>query len=320
MKVKKEYLILALVIVALSAYLYMRKEDRSLYELPVLPEVAKNKVSKIEISHGDTRIVLNKKDENWYIAPPDYLADKALVDAMLAEIESLKVTTLVSESKDYQRYDLGDDKKITVKAWSSDTLLRDFAVGKSAQSFRHTFVKLADDDGVYHASNDFRNTFDKTEDDLRDKSVLSFKAAEITDFQVTTEKAAVDFTHKALAEDETPAQGDQPAEPAKKVWQRADGKIGDDQQISRLLAALSNLRCDTFVNDRKKEDFSNPVYTIELKGIQNHRLSVFAKLNSDDKTYPAVSSGSDYAFLISENMADRIMKSPEDLVTKAKSE
>ena len=162
MKIKKEYLILLLVIVALSAYLFMRKEDRSLYELPVLPEVSKKEISKIEILKGNTGMVLNKKDEKWYIAPQNYPADGNLVDGMLAELETLTVTTLVSESGDYQRYDLGDDKKITVKAWDGEKLLRNFEVGKAASSFRHTFVKLAEDNRVYHARNNFRNTFDKT--------------------------------------------------------------------------------------------------------------------------------------------------------------
>jgi hypothetical protein len=77
----------------------MRTEDRSLYELPVLPEVSKNEISKIEISKDDTRIVLNKKDETWYMAPRDFPADNELVEAMLAEIETLTLTTLVSESR-----------------------------------------------------------------------------------------------------------------------------------------------------------------------------------------------------------------------------
>ena len=42
MKLKKEYIILALIIIGLSVYLFVRKGDRTLYELPVLAEVSKN--------------------------------------------------------------------------------------------------------------------------------------------------------------------------------------------------------------------------------------------------------------------------------------
>ena len=104
------------------------------------------------------------------------------------------------------------------------------------------------------------------------------------------------------------------------VWQSADGKKGDENNISRLLSAISNLRCEKFIDDRKKEDFTKPIYTLDIKGLQNHKLSIFAKLKKDDTNYPALSSGSDYPFYLSKSTADRIMKKPEDLLAKPKTE
>ena len=320
MKIKKEYIILVLIIVGLSVYLFMRKQDRNLYELPVLPEVAKIEISKIEISKGDTDIVLKKKDEKWYIEPRDYPADGKLVDAMLKEFEKLTVTTLVSESGDYQRYDLGADKKIGVKAWGGEKLLRDFEVGKPASSFRHTFVKLAGDDRVFHARNNFRNTVDKSVDDLRDKAVLSYQTADINEIIVSNETAPLTLNRTEVPAEATQAQAEPSTaaapKPAKMVWQSAEGQKGDEQNINRLLAAISNLRCEKFIADRKKEDFTESIYTIELKGVQVHKLSIFAKLNPDDTSYPALSSGSDYPFYLAKNTVDRIMKKPEDLLEK----
>ena len=324
MKFKKEYFILAVIIVGLSVYLFMRKEDRTLYELPVLTEVAKAEISKIEISKGEDSIVLNKRDEKWYIAPQDYPVDGNLVDAMLNEFEKLTVTTLVSESGDYQRYDLGEDKKIAVKAWGGDKLLRDFEVGKAASSFRHTFVKLAGDDRVFHARNNFRNTVDKTVDDLRDKSVLSFQTADITEIKVANAKTSLAIARKEVAEEETQPQTDSSAAaaptPPKMVWQSSDDKKGDEKNINRLLAAISNLRCDKFINHRKKEEFTDSIYSIDIKGVQSHKLFIFAKLKEDDESYPAVSSGSDYPFFLAKHTADRIMQNPEDLLEKPKAE
>ena len=302
----------------------MRKEDRNLYELPVLPEVAKVEISKIEISKDKNSIVLNKRDEKWYIAPQDYPVDGKLVDAMLNEFEKLTVTTLVSESGDYQRYDLGEDKKIAVKAWGGDKLLRDFEVGKAASSFRHTFVKLAGDERVFHARNNFRNTVDKTVDDLRDKSVLGFQTADVSEIKVANEKTSLALSRKEVTEEGAQAQTDSSAaaapQPPKMVWQSSDDKKGDAKNINRLLSSISNLRCDKFINDRKKEDFTGSIYTVDIKGLQTHKLSIFAKLKEDDESYPAVSSGSDYPFYLSQNTADRIMTNPEDLLEKPKAE
>ena len=323
MKVKKEYLILALIIAGLLVYLFMREGDRTLYELPVLPEVSKKAISKIEISKGNTSIVLNKKDDSWYVGPRQYLADQNKIDAMLDVFENLTLTTPVSESKNYVRYELNDDKKINAKAWQADTLQRNFDIGKTASTFRHTFVKIAEDDRVFHARNNFRNAFDQTADNLRDKVVLSFQTSDISEMQIKKEQTALTLTRTKIPAEETPQKDDQTdaatPQPVTIVWQSPDGKTGDDTNINRLLSTLSNLRCDKFIEDRKKEDFSSPISTIQVKGAQNYSLSIFAKLKEGDTHYPAISSGSDYPFLLSQNTADRIMKSPEDLLKKPES-
>ena len=152
MKIKKEYIILLIIIIALSVYLVMRRGDRTLYELPEMPQVPQKEITRLEITRGKTVIDLTKKDDSWYIAPKEYPADAGKVKNMLDNIEKLTLTALVSESKNYNLYDLSGDAKINVKAWQGDSLKRDIDVGKTASSFRHTFVKTAGDDRVFHAA------------------------------------------------------------------------------------------------------------------------------------------------------------------------
>ena len=75
MKLKKEYIIIAVIIIGLSIYLIGRKTDRTLYQLPDIPAVAQKDISKIEITKNKESIVLSKKDEKWYIDPQGYAAD-----------------------------------------------------------------------------------------------------------------------------------------------------------------------------------------------------------------------------------------------------
>ena len=324
MKVKKEYLILILIIVALSVYLFMRKTDRTLYDLPVLPEISKKEISKIEISKGETAIVLNKKDDQWYIGPRQYPADKKKIDSMLDVFEKLTLTVSVSESKNYVRYDLNDEKKINVKAWQDGTLKINFDVGKTAPSFRHTFVKLAEDDRVFHAQNNFRNSFDQTVDNLREKTVLSFQTSDINEIHITKDQQSLTLTRTQVPEEETQQKEDKTeastSQSTQTVWQSADGKIGDSAGLNRLLSTLSNLQCDKFINDRKKEEFTAPLYSAQLKSAQNYNLSIFAKVNEEDTQYPATSSGSDYPFYLSKSKADRILKDPTELLKKAETD
>jgi hypothetical protein len=320
---KKEYLILILIIAALSAYLVMRSFDRTHYQLPEISSLDPGKITKIEISKNDDSIVLKKKDTQWYLDPPGYLADANRVKDMLKVFETFSLTALVSEAKDYSRYDLQAEKRINVKAWLGDTLQRNFDIGKAAPSFRHTFVKLEGDSRIFHASNSFRSKFELTLDNLRDKNVLSFKPADIQEVQITGDQASVKLVRGEVPVGPTVSQEEKadtaPAAAVKFEWQSSDGKKGNDQNINRLLTALGSLRCEQYINDRDKDSFSAPIYTVKLKGVQDYRLDIFAKLKQDDKNHPAVSSANDYPFLLSDSQAQQIMQDPEEFLQKERS-
>jgi hypothetical protein len=321
MKIKKEYIILVVIIIALSVYLLMRRGDRTLYELPEIPQVSQKEITRIEITRGKTIIDLNKKDDRWYIAPKEYPADTGKVKNMLDNIEKLTLTALVSESKNYNLYDLSGEAKINVKAWQGDSLKRDIDVGKTASSFRHTFVITAGDDRVFHARGNFRNTFDTTVDDLRDKTILTYTPSDIQQIQITEEKQSFMLTRTQLPEKEEPPIADkkESASPPgqKTVWQTPDGRTGDEAAVSQLLNTLSNLRCETFIEDRGKEDFTTPLINIQLKGSQEYSFSIFAKTEETETEHPAISSASKYAFRKTDsktqgiiNDASNILKEP----------
>jgi len=320
MKIKKEYIILVLIIIGLSAYLYQRSADRTLYELPKLPQVNEKELTKLEITRDKTVLVLNKKDDQWYIAPAEYPADADKVRDMLNAIKNFDLTALVSESKNYNLYELDEGQKINVKAFQGDSLILDIDVGKSASSFRHTFVRPFGDERVFHARGNLKNTFDVTVDSIRNKTVLSLKPAEIQQLNISKEQQALAFTRTQVpvavsvpdAAKNTEAAAPAPASASapKQAWQAASGQPVNETALNQLLNTLANLRCEKFIDDRKKEDFKAPLFTIELKGGPEYTLSIFSKSGEDDPNYPAVSSGSAYPFELSTSQVDRIMKDP----------
>ena len=318
MKIKKEYFILAGVLVALILYLVLHRSDRTHYKLPDITGVSGKQISKLEMSKADKTLVLNKKDNTWHIGAKEYPADSAKVKNMLDLIEKLTVTALVSESKNYVRYDLTHDKKITVKAWQGKTLSREFDIGKSATTHQHTFVRLGTDPNVYHAIGDFRREFDQTVDELRDKTVLSFTERDIRKITLTKDKSTMILSQKQVSEQEgekKDKQGKTSEKPESKiVWQDAEGKKVDKERVKSLLSFLNPLECETYINDAKKDDFKNPTGTVALKGDKEYSLSVFAKKDKDAKSYPAISSGNEYPFLLSDSQVDRIKTKIDELL------
>jgi hypothetical protein len=311
MKLKKEYLILAGIIVALLLYLVLHRSNRTHYKLPDIQGISEKQISKLEIEKAGNALVLNKKDNTWHIDPEGYPADSSKVKKMLDVIAGLKLTALVSESKNYERYDLTQDKKIAVKAWQGKTLSREFDIGKAATTYQHTFVRWAADPNVYHAIGNFRRDFDQTVDELRDKTVLSFTEKDIREITLTKDKTTMILSQKQVPEQE----GKTSKEPeTQMVWQNADGKKVDKQRVKTLLSFFNGLECETYINDVKKDDLKNPTCAIVMKGDKNYSLSVFAKKEKDAKTYPAISSENEYPFFLSDSQVDKIKSKIDELL------
>ena len=109
--------------------------------------------------------------------------------------------------------------------------LGQFDVGKAAPSFRHTFVKIAGDDRVFHASDNFRFRFESGLDELRDKTVLSFNRQDLQEIRIAQGTASVTLT-RTPPPAETPPAGP----PAPAAWQLADGRPADGAAVDLFRA------------------------------------------------------------------------------------
>lgn len=316
MKLKKEYLILAGIIAALAVYLTQRSTDRTQYTLPTLPALAAADISKIQLTRGAETVVLVLQDGRWRIDPAGYPVDPRLAQEMLDTLSGLTLTALVSESKNYALYELDDAQKANVKAWQGDQLKRDVDVGKAAPSFRHTFVRLAGDDRVFHGRDNFSFRFRTRIEDLRDKTVLAFNRQDIQEIQITQNGAQL-----ILVRPPAPTEAPQTGPPAASAWQTSDGRAANNAAIDSFLGELSNLQADAFIDGRDKAAFRQPIYSVALKGPQEHSLALFTPAGGDSQDHPAVSSGSAHPFFVSEDHARRLMRNPEEfLKTEQKKE
>lgn len=318
MKSKKEYIILGIVIAALAAYLVFHNTDRTHYELPVIPEIQDFDISYIKITKGPETVELKQKDDHWLIYPEKYPADEQKIDPMVDAIKTLTVTAMVSEAESYHRYELDSENKIRVRAGSDDNILRTFDIGKAAPSHRHTFVKLPDDKRVYHARGNFSSDFDQTKAQLRDKTVLSVDRNQVQQVTITDKDG-----NTVLQMAQVPAQTEDEAETEKDaaednalskdvapelVWRDADGNPVAEANINNFFNNVSNLKCQSYIKDKTKADFIDPLYTITMTGAKTWTLSIFEKLNKDDDTYPAISSENDYPFMLPAHKMDNMVK------------
>ncbi len=316
MKVKKEIIILILIIAALSVYLFVQKKGKTYYSLPELVRIEEKDVSKLILTREGSSIELERRDDQWVILPEEFPADETIAEDMVENIGSIALTALASESGNYMIYDLDDEHKIEVEIFKDLESLRRIEVGKTASSYRHTFVKVDDDERVFHAQGNLKDIFERTVSELRDKVVMAFDDEII---EVILEKGENELTlvktSIPVAVDLNQQQGEEnnevkePEEPVS-AWMTSENEPAKEKEIEEIINSMSNLRCDDFVEGKTKEDLTSPLYTVSLKGMKTYSVSLFEK---DGNQYIAVSSESDYPFLLPEWKAKRIMKDLDTL-------
>ena len=306
----KEMVILAVIIVLLGGYLFLRPQDRTRYALPNLAAVNEKEISRIDITASGATLQLTRKDSRWRIGEKGFPADEALISSLLSVLKTLSLTALVSESKAYDRYDLGDAKKITVRAWAGESLVRHLDIGKEASTYQQTLIRLGEDPNIYQAQGSFRDIFNQTVDSLRDKSVLSFTPAGITRIEVNAGGTLFSLQRTEAAK--TTGSEDKGAAP---VWADGDGKEKKTEAVATLLSELSRLTCDHYLEAAL--DGQKQVIEITLKGEKTYHLSIFEKTAAGS---PAVSSQSEEPFILSEQRLKGIEESLSALAGKGSPE
>ena len=312
MKGKKEIAILFFIMAVLVFYIKSEKTDKTSYELPDITKIETGDISSFTISNADSEIVLVKENNTWLVGPKKYPADPSTIDKMLTQISGISLTALASESKNYSLYELDNDKKIEVKAFKGDNVIRNISIGKPASSYKHTFVMIHDDHRVYHAEGNIRTDFSRSIPELRDKKVMAVQD-EITELVLHAGDTTMTIMKAAapVSVDVNETKPDDPPADQGPKWITADGRPVKDSEIDSIIDRLADYRCDEFIEEKTKQDFTSPVYTAVFKGTKEYSISFYEKQN---EKYPAVTSENEYPFMVSEWKAKQIMKELDSLI------
>ncbi len=308
---KKEYLLPIVLILVLGAYLFLKDDNQTHYQLPTPPGVDRVHVSRLVVKGPDTDLSFKKENGKWQVGENAFPADETAIKAMLDILANLKITALASEKGDLRRYELDTDQALAVTALKGSTELMRLMVGKPSSTGNHTFVMLDGDTKIYHAAKSFRNRFAKPLDDVRDKQVLSFQRGDVKRLVLHTNQVTRTFTQA-----DPKAQG-QKKDDEKKGTASAlsfvseTGETVDDTAMSDLLSALSDLKCDAFPNAPTRDELekSPPRCKITLENGEAMVLNLF----DQEESVLGTASTTPYSFKLSTYTAKDIISLAEKL-------
>ncbi len=301
---KKEYLILIAVIIFAGSYLLLHKENRDNYKLPEIEDINTSKLTGIIINSSNGNIKFIKKGESWVLTDKEFPADSSSVQDMFDTLKTFKLTTLVSQKKDLQRYELDEKKHVHVKLMEKSKTIFEFTIGKLAPSFNHTFVMLANNNNIYHAKGSFRGDFNKTLDDFRDKKVLEFPEKSIKQFSIDKDEKTETFTSKQ-------EKGEEKEDNT--TWSSKNKQSVDKEAVSDLLSTISYLKCENYPAAPDKSSLKNqkPLCRIQLESENTIELTLY---KNDKQDFIGISSMNDYLFSLSESDGKKIVENIEKLL------
>lgn len=156
-------------------------------ELPRLPPFQPLDPMRLTITHGDDRVVMERRGKEWFVtAPFEAQADRQGVKAILGVLQRGVPMDVLVQHGEFDKYGFEGGDGIRVQIEGELTSIVDFYLGADTTG-DSSFVRFPGDDSVYRARVGGRARYDRVPVGWRDLRVAGLDPADVA--KVTIERA-----------------------------------------------------------------------------------------------------------------------------------
>ena len=299
--------------VAVLALVILLQNIKFTSDIPKLKQWAEP-ADEIEVKAKDYRLRAYMKDGAWVINDQAYPADENATGSLEMKVSDLKIKDLISEDGYYEKYELSEDKAVTVTVKRGGAVLRTLMIGKPGGNSNHSYVRVDGRKEIYLAAGIQREEFMQPLDGLRNKIVFDLKGKDVESFTIVTGGRTYSFYKKAAVDEK---EGEGPKAVAAWYCKGYDKKPLDSTAISNLLYIFSPLRAVSYPEDKKENELGRIYATAVIRSKDaEYDLKIYT-LKDDKENYYAVSSKSQYIFTMGPWQTEKIViKNINDLMKK----
>lgn len=306
-------IILAVLVALFGAYLFYVERpaiEREEQESKLL-DVQVDQVTGVSVESSKGKVDLVKSGDAWKItAPRETGADPVTVDSLLDSLEDAKIVKSIEETpSDLAPFGL-DQPESTVVLKLADGGERKFAFGKKAPIGGSAYARRGDEQKILLVPDGVRMTSQKGLDDLRDRTVLTFADADVTEIKIQTGESEPIVLRK---------DGND--------WTMVSPTTvkADASQVRSLLASLRALRATAFVDDAgsppdAKYNLTPPRVTVELTvGPSGEKKTLLVGGATDEpakKEIYAQAAPGDTVYVVGSHLYSTVTKTPLDFRDK----
>lgn len=249
--INKKYAILSSIIVILAVILVLTilLKNRG-YSLPTLKAINSN-ISEIKINRGTNETLSIKLNEGKWILNEEYIADSDIIESMTNALNLIKPVEIISRGEyDKEKYKLLDEELLTVIAIDNSLKeLRNIKFGMKATLGNNVYAQIDKDKNIYLLGNlslNPKDIFDKSEDDIINKTISSIRNDKIN-------KITVSYNNKDYTLEKSESTN------WLKVWNNSTVKVDD---LYSPIYTIANFKADGLI--RENLDKNLALYKIEI--------------------------------------------------------
>ena len=249
--ISKKYAILSSIIVILAVILVLTilLKNRG-YSLPTLKAINSN-ISEIKINRGTNETLSIKRNEGKWILNEEYIADSDIIESMTNALNLIKPVEIISRGEDdKEKYKLLEEELLTVIAIDNSLKeLRNIKFGMKATLGNNVYAQIDKDKNIYllgNLSSNPKDIFDKSEDDIINKTISSIRNDKIN-------KITVSYNNKDYTLEKSESTN------WLKVWNNSTVKVDD---LYSPIYTIANFKADGLI--RENLDKNLALYKIEI--------------------------------------------------------
>lgn len=249
--INKKYAILSSIIVILAVILVLTILLKNKgYSLPTLKAISSN-ISEIKINRGTNETLSIKLKEGKWILNEEYIADSDIIESMTNALNLIKPVEIISRGEDdKEKYKLLDEELLTVIAIDNSLKeLRNIKFGMKATLGNNVYAQIDKDKNIYllgNLSSNPKDIFDKSEDDIINKTISSIRNDKIN-------KITVSYNNKDYTLEKSESTN------WLKVWNNSTVKVDD---LYSPIYTIANFKADGLI--RENLDKNLALYKIEI--------------------------------------------------------
>jgi hypothetical protein len=334
---KNTYIVMAVILVVLLGvwFLLQHKQEKQVITkqdmIDIIPkDFPSDKITKIEMTKGTDKFVLEKRDSIWYVPTCfDYKAEQNKFGNLLKELNGIKASIREKDSKILDDYELGDKTAIFVTLTAAGNRVIKFMLGKRDPNVNESFVRISENKDVLIANKDLHQLFNVFGDNKipESKSWVDHKA---NSFEQATLKRAVAHVGKdeiviervsvTEKDQEEPADEEGGKKKIKKVkegkWELISPKVTpvDEQKVASFVSALSSIYSNDICEPGKEKEYGlDPQENYIVLEFDNGKTLkyIYGKMQNENNSYFKI-EGKKEIYAINEYSRNMAMRQAAD--------